>query len=94
MIRNTAASPGRPALPSGSRRGRLRPRLSRCVRPGPSDLVRAAFRTERFDQGVAAHPAHVVAEVDLGVAVILANDDLVGDEEESLVFTIGKSFDL
>ena len=35
-----------------------------------------------------------VAEIDLGVAVILANDDLVGDEEESLVFTIGKSFDL
>ena len=35
-----------------------------------------------------------VAEVDLGVAVILANDDLVGDDEESLIFTIGKSFDL
>ncbi len=35
-----------------------------------------------------------VADLDLGVAVILANDDLVGDEEESLIFTIGKSFDL
>ncbi|MDJ0709631.1 MAG: TorF family putative porin [Woeseiaceae bacterium] len=35
-----------------------------------------------------------VAEIDLGVAVILANDDLVGDEEESIVFTLGKSFDL
>ncbi len=35
-----------------------------------------------------------VAEVDLGVALIFANDDLVGDEEESLVFTIGKTFDL
>ncbi len=35
-----------------------------------------------------------VAEVDLGVALIFANDDLVGDEEESLIFTIGKSFDL
>ena len=35
-----------------------------------------------------------VAEIDLGVAVILANDDLVGDEEESVVFTIGKAFDL
>ncbi len=35
-----------------------------------------------------------VAEIDLGVAVILANDDLVGDEEESVVFTLGKSFDL
>ena len=35
-----------------------------------------------------------VADIDLGVAVILANDDLVGDEEESIVLTIGKSFDL
>jgi len=35
-----------------------------------------------------------VAEIDLGVAVIFANDDLVGDDEESIVFTIGKSFDL
>ena len=31
---------------------------------------------------------------DAGVALILANDDLVGDDEESLVFTIGKSFDI
>ena len=35
-----------------------------------------------------------VAEIDLGVALILANDDLVGDDEESIVFTVGKSFDL
>ena len=35
-----------------------------------------------------------VADIDLGVAIILANDDLVGDEEESLIFTLGKSFDL
>ena len=35
-----------------------------------------------------------VAEIDLGVALIFANDDLVGDDEESIVFTIGKSFDL
>ena len=34
------------------------------------------------------------AEIDLGVALILANDDLIGDDDESLVFTIGKSFDL
>ena len=34
------------------------------------------------------------AEVDLGVALILANDDLIGESDESLVFTIGKSFDL
>ena len=35
-----------------------------------------------------------VSEVDVGVALIFANDDLVGDDEESIVFTIGKSFDL
>ena len=34
------------------------------------------------------------AEVDLGVALIFANDDLIGEADESLVFTIGKSFDL
>ena len=35
-----------------------------------------------------------IAEIDLGLALILANDDLVGDDDESLIFTIGKSFDL
>ncbi len=35
-----------------------------------------------------------VAEIDLGVALIFANDDLVGVDEESIVFSIGKSFDL
>lgn len=34
-----------------------------------------------------------LAEVDLGLALILANDELVGDSNESLVFTVGKSFD-
>ena len=34
------------------------------------------------------------SEVDLGIALILANDDLIGDEDETLVFTIGTSFDL
>ena len=31
---------------------------------------------------------------DFGIALILANEDLIGDDDESLVFTIGKSFDL
>ena len=35
-----------------------------------------------------------IADIDFGVALIFANDDLVGDEEESIVFTLGKSFDL
>lgn len=35
-----------------------------------------------------------VMEVDLGLAAIFANDDLVGESTESLVFTIGRTFDL
>jgi uncharacterized protein (TIGR02001 family) len=35
-----------------------------------------------------------ISEIDLGIAVILANDDLVGEDDESLIFTIGKSFDI
>ena len=35
-----------------------------------------------------------IAEIDFGVALILANDDLVGEDDESLIFTIGKAIDL
>lgn len=35
-----------------------------------------------------------VAELDIGISAIFANSDLVGDSSESLVFTIGKSFDI
>ena len=35
-----------------------------------------------------------VADFDVGIALILANDDLIGQDDESLVFSIGKSFDL
>ncbi|NNL47019.1 MAG: hypothetical protein HKO76_01455, partial [Acidimicrobiia bacterium] len=35
-----------------------------------------------------------VSDIDVGVSLILANDDLIGDDDESLIFTIGKSFDL
>ena len=36
-----------------------------------------------------------IAEIDFGIALILANEDLVGnDGDESLIFSIGKSFDL
>ncbi|MEX2126581.1 MAG: TorF family putative porin [Woeseia sp.] len=35
-----------------------------------------------------------IAELDLGFAAIFANGDLVGEATESLVFTIGKSFNL
>lgn len=35
-----------------------------------------------------------VSDIDLGLSLIFANSDLVGETEESIVFTIGKSFDL
>ena len=35
-----------------------------------------------------------ISEIDFGISLILANDDLVGNDDESLIFTIGKSFDL
>ena len=35
-----------------------------------------------------------ISEIDFGIALILANDDLIGEDDESLIFTIGKSFDL
>lgn len=47
------------------------------------------FDGEYFEFGYATS----LSEVDLGVAVILANDDLVGDDDEALVFSVGKSFD-
>jgi uncharacterized protein (TIGR02001 family) len=48
------------------------------------------FDGEYFEFGYGT----TVADIDLGVSLIFANDDLVGDAEESIVFTIGKSFDL
>jgi uncharacterized protein (TIGR02001 family) len=35
-----------------------------------------------------------VAEVDFGVSLIFSNSDLVGESDEAIVFTLGKSFDL
>ena len=35
-----------------------------------------------------------IADIDFGLSLIFANDDLIGEADESLVFTIGKSFDL
>jgi len=48
------------------------------------------FDGEYFEFGYGT----TIADIDLGVSLIFANDDLVGDAEESIVFTIGKSFDL
>ncbi len=48
------------------------------------------FAGEYFEAGFSTS----VAEVDIGIAAIFANKDLVGSSDESLVLSIGKSFDL
>ena len=53
------------------------------------------FDGEYFEAGYGT----TIAEIDLGVAVILSNSDLVGfqnggESNEAIVFSIGKSFDL
>jgi len=48
------------------------------------------FAGEYFEAGFST----TIAEVDVGIAAIFANKDLVGSAEESLVLSIGKSFDL
>jgi len=35
-----------------------------------------------------------VAEIDVGVALIFSNKELVGENDEAVVFTVGKSFDI
>lgn len=35
-----------------------------------------------------------ISEIDFSVSLILADDDLIGDEDETLVFGISKSFDI
>jgi len=47
------------------------------------------FAGEYFEFGYSAS----LAEVDLGLSIILANEDLVGQSDESLFFTVSKSFD-
>lgn len=50
--------------------------------------------TEDFDgEYVEIGYAATVAGLDLGLTLIFANEDLVGEADESVVFTIGKSFD-
>lgn len=35
-----------------------------------------------------------VSEIDLGISLLFSSDELVGNENEAIIFTIGKSFDL
>jgi len=48
------------------------------------------FAGEYFEAGFST----TIAEVDVGISAIFANKDLVGTSDESLVLTVGKSFDL
>jgi uncharacterized protein (TIGR02001 family) len=48
------------------------------------------FAGEYFEAGFST----TIADLDVGIAAIFANKDLVGSSDESLVLTIGKSFDL
>ena len=48
------------------------------------------FEGEYFEFGYGTS----VAEIDLGVSLIFSNEDLIGEEDEAIVFTIGKTFDL
>ncbi len=35
-----------------------------------------------------------VSDIDLGVSLIFSNEDLIGEDDEAIVFTVGKAFDL
>ena len=35
-----------------------------------------------------------VSDIDLGVPLIFSNEDLIGEDDEAIVFTVGKAFDL
>lgn len=35
-----------------------------------------------------------VAELDVGLSLIFSNEELVGEDDEAVIFTIGKSFDI
>jgi len=48
------------------------------------------FEGEYFEAGYNAE----VAEVDLGVVFIYSNEDLIGESDEAIIFTVGKAFDL
>lgn len=38
--------------------------------------------------------SRTISDIDLGVSLIFSNSDLVGESDEAIVFTLGKSFDL
>jgi len=48
------------------------------------------FDGSYFEAGYGA----TVAEIDLGISLIFSDSDLVGESDEAVIFTLGKSFDL
>ena len=48
------------------------------------------FEGEYFEAGYGT----TVAEIDLGISLVFSNSDLVGESDEAIIFTLGKSFDL
>jgi len=48
------------------------------------------FEGEYFEAGYAT----TIAAIDVGLTLIFSNADLVGNDDEAIVFTLGKSFDL
>jgi len=48
------------------------------------------FDGEYFEAGYGT----TVANVDVGLSLIFSNSDLVGESDQAIVFTVGKSFDL
>lgn len=48
------------------------------------------FAGEYVELGYSA----TVAELDVGLSLIFSNEELVGEDDEAVIFTIGKSFDL
>lgn len=49
-----------------------------------------SFDGEYFEAGYGT----TVAGIDVGLSLIFSNSDLVGESDEAIVFTLGKSFDL
>ena len=54
----------------------------------------AGFSQDAEGEYVELGYSTTISEIDFGVALIFANDDLIGEDDESLIFTVGKSFDL
>ncbi|MCH7909045.1 MAG: hypothetical protein IIB38_05445 [Candidatus Hydrogenedentes bacterium] len=48
------------------------------------------FDGEYFEVGYGT----TIAEIDVSLSLILSNEDLIGENDEAIIFTLGKSFDL